>query len=127
LNFLQLQIQRDVDFYDNIIRCCGVTKLESGIINYFNKYNILLISKFTEIHFNYYFFYSLDNHNNYVLVMEYADGGSLRDYLKENFNNLTWDDKYNMAYQLSDAVSCLHSEGIVHRDLVIHLFDYLFI
>ena len=72
------------------------------------------------------FFYSLDNHNNYWLVMEYADGGSLRCYLKKTFTKLSWDDKYNMAYQLSCAVSCLHNEGIVHRDLVIYLtlFDY---
>ncbi|EXX67415.1 Kic1p [Rhizophagus irregularis DAOM 197198w] len=49
--------------------------------------------------------------------MEYADGGSLRCYLKENFTKLSWDDKYKMAYQLSCAVSCLHNEGIVHHDL----------
>jgi serine/threonine protein kinase len=51
--------------------------------------------------------------------MEYADSGTLHDYLKNNFNNLTWNDKYNLAYQLASAVSCLHNEGIVHRDLVI--------
>ncbi|RGB27424.1 kinase-like domain-containing protein [Rhizophagus diaphanus] len=83
----ELKIQRQVDFHDNIIRYYGITKLES------------------------------ENHNNYGLVMEYADGGTLRSYLKENFNKLTWDDKYNMAYQLSYAVSCLHNERIVHRDL----------
>ncbi|EXX63568.1 uncharacterized protein OCT59_024031 [Rhizophagus irregularis] len=83
----ELKIQRQVDFHDNIIRYYGITKLES------------------------------ENHNNYGLVMEYADDGTLRSYLKENFNKLTWDDKYNMAYQLSCAVSCLHNERIVHRDL----------
>ncbi|CAB4438330.1 unnamed protein product [Rhizophagus irregularis] len=83
----ELKIQRQVDFHDNIIRYYGITKLES------------------------------ENHNNYGLVMEYADGGTLRSYLKENFNKLTWDDKYNMAYQLSCVVSCLHNERIVHRDL----------
>ncbi|CAB4480524.1 unnamed protein product [Rhizophagus irregularis] len=41
----ELKIQREVDFHDNIIRCYGITKLET------------------------------DNHNNYWLVMEYADGG----------------------------------------------------
>ncbi|RGB24232.1 hypothetical protein C1646_773375 [Rhizophagus diaphanus] len=44
--------------------------------------------------------------------MEYADGGSLRNYLKKIFHNLTWNDKYNLAYQLAFAVLCLHSEGI---------------
>lgn len=59
---------------------------------------------------------------NYLLVMEYANGGSLRNYLKNNFEYLSWKDKYKLAYQLACAVSCLHNEGIVHRDLVIYLF-----
>jgi serine/threonine protein kinase len=67
-----------------------------------------------------YIFY-LDMNERYLLVMEYADGGSLRNYLKNNFSNLTWEDKYNLAYQLAEAVSCLHDEEIVHRDLVINL------
>ena len=54
--------------------------------------------------------------------MEYADGGTLRKYLKEHFNSLTWDDKFKLALQLACAVSCLHGEGIVHRDLVIQLY-----
>jgi hypothetical protein len=28
--FFQLRIQREVDFHDNIIRCHGITKFESG-------------------------------------------------------------------------------------------------
>ena len=73
----------------------------------------------------------LENQNDqlkkYMLVMEYADSGTLKDYLKKNFNELTWDDKYNLAYQLASAVLCLHSEGIVHRDLVIiiNFFFYM--
>ncbi|EXX63956.1 Cdc15p [Rhizophagus irregularis DAOM 197198w] len=86
----ELKIQRKVDFHDNIIRCYGVTKFMS------------------ENH---------DNNINYMLVMEYANSGSLRNYLKNNFNKLTWDNKYLMAYQLACAVSCLHNEGIIHCDL----------
>ncbi len=70
-------------------------------------------------------FYILENYNDqlkkYWLVMEYADSGTLHNYLKENFDGLTWKEKYNMAHQLACAVLCLHDEGIVHRDLVIYL------
>ncbi|GES88045.1 kinase-like domain-containing protein [Rhizophagus clarus] len=54
---------------------------------------------------------------NFSLVMEYADNGTLRNYLKENFDNLTWDDKFNLAFQLVHVVLCLHDEGIIHRNL----------
>jgi serine/threonine protein kinase len=79
---------------------------------------------FDFIKINIFHFFNLDNPNDeikkYYLVMEYADGGSLRNYLKTNFQSLTWENKCNLAYQLACAVSCLHGEGIVHRDLVIY-------
>ena len=53
--------------------------------------------------------------------MEFADGGTLRNYLKVHFSKLTWNDKLNLALQLAYAILCLHDEKIVHRDLVIHL------
>ena len=54
----------------------------------------------------------------YLLVIEYADGGSLQSYLKENFNKLEWSDKYKFAFQIANAVACMHNEGIIHGDLV---------
>ncbi|RIA92700.1 kinase-like domain-containing protein [Glomus cerebriforme] len=83
----EIKLQRKVDFHDNVISFYGVT---SNLENQRKKY---------------------------LLVLEYADSGSLRNYLKENFENLTWNDKFNLAFQLAYAVSCLHNEGIVHRDL----------
>ncbi|EXX58202.1 Tpk2p [Rhizophagus irregularis DAOM 197198w] len=87
----ELKLQRDIQFHDNIIKFYGIAKFDPENQN--------------------------SQSNNYLLVMEYADSGSLKNYLKENFNSLTWNDKYNFAYQLSCAVSCLHNEGIMHRDL----------
>ncbi|CAB4477923.1 unnamed protein product [Rhizophagus irregularis] len=87
----EIKLQRDIQFHNNIIKFYGIAK--------FDPENDDVQSK------------------NYLLVMEYADSGPLKNYLKENFNNLTWNDKYNLAYQLACAVLCLHNEGIVHRDL----------
>ncbi|CAB5345808.1 unnamed protein product [Rhizophagus irregularis] len=89
----ELKFQRDVYFHNNIIRFYGITKLESSTENIFNPTK------------------------GYLLVVEYTDSGTLREYLKNNFHRFTWNDKYNLAYQLACSVLCLHEEGIVHRDL----------
>ncbi|GBC20659.2 kinase-like domain-containing protein [Rhizophagus irregularis DAOM 181602=DAOM 197198] len=84
----ELKHQREVDFHENIIRFFGITTQNQN-----------------------------DNSLKYWLVMEYADSGTLQEYLKEHFHNLTWHNKFNLAFQLAHAVLCLHDEGIVHRDL----------
>ncbi|CAI2182567.1 11742_t:CDS:2, partial [Funneliformis geosporum] len=71
-----------------------------------------------DYHANIIKFYGLTKLNNkYLLVMEFADGGTLHSYLKENFKQLEWSDKYKLAFQLANAVSCTHNEGIIHGDL----------
>ncbi|EXX57236.1 uncharacterized protein OCT59_023851 [Rhizophagus irregularis] len=71
------------------------------------------------LHDNIIHFYGVttNEENQYLMVMEYANSGTLRNYLKENFKNLTWNDKYKFAFQLVCAISCLHDEGIAHRNL----------
>jgi len=58
--------------------------------------------------------------NKYLLVLEYADGGTLNTYLSKHFNQLDWNDKCRLALQLASAVKCLHDCDIIHRDLVIN-------
>ncbi|RIA88667.1 kinase-like domain-containing protein [Glomus cerebriforme] len=61
---------------------------------------------------------SLDEEKKeYLLVMQYADGGNLREYLKQNSSNLTWDDKIKLAYQITEGIKFLQGEKILHRDL----------
>ncbi|RGB34459.1 kinase-like domain-containing protein [Rhizophagus diaphanus] len=87
----ELMLQREVDFHNNVIRFFGITKYEPDNTN--------------------------DMLNNYLLVMEFADSGTLQDYLKNNISDLTWKKKLDIAHQLACAILCLHDEGIVHRDL----------
>ncbi|CAB5184116.1 unnamed protein product [Rhizophagus irregularis] len=84
----ELELQREKDLNNNVIRLCGITEKEC----------------------------QPDHLKKYLLVMEYADS-PLRNYLKENFKNLTLEHKYKLAYQLANAVSCLHEKGIVHCNL----------
>jgi serine/threonine protein kinase len=61
----------------------------------------------------------LDGVATYSLVLEYADGGTLNTYLKEHFQEFSWDYKYQLALQLANAIEFLHECDIIHRDLVI--------
>ncbi|CAG8477100.1 6924_t:CDS:10 [Dentiscutata erythropus] len=54
------------------------------------------------------------NFIQYILVLEYADSGALRSFLRKNFSSLTFNDKFNLALQLASAVAYLHSEEILH-------------
>ncbi|GBB95591.1 hypothetical protein RclHR1_02570025 [Rhizophagus clarus] len=90
------QIVNEVDLYrtigrhENILQFFGVTKIETDIVYQMNEY---------------------------CLVLEYADSGTLNTYLKKHFNNLTWNDKLRLAFQLASAVSYLHDKEIIHCDL----------
>jgi serine/threonine protein kinase len=57
--------------------------------------------------------------------MEYADNGTLQDYLKEHFKSLTWNNKFDFAVQLACGISRLHNEEIVHCDLVIYCLIFM--
>ncbi|RIA94153.1 kinase-like domain-containing protein [Glomus cerebriforme] len=49
--------------------------------------------------------------------MQYANDGDLQSYLKNNFENLTWNDKKKLAFQIADGLNYLHNESVLHRDL----------
>ncbi|CAI2187298.1 10393_t:CDS:2, partial [Funneliformis geosporum] len=57
------------------------------------------------------------NTNEYLLIMQYANCGDLQNYLKNNFNNLTWNNKKALAFQIPNGLNYLHNENILHRDL----------
>ncbi|RIB24884.1 kinase-like domain-containing protein [Gigaspora rosea] len=86
----ELKLHCKADIHSNIIRLLGVTK---------NKDNTDSSSA------------------HYMLVLEYADSGTLRSYLQNNFKELSWNDKINFSVQIASAVKCLHAEEIIHRDL----------
>ena len=55
---------------------------------------------------------------NFAMVLKYANNGCLRDYLKNHFQSLQWKDKIQMALDITCGIMCLHTEDIIHRDLV---------
>ncbi|CAG8489166.1 15330_t:CDS:2 [Acaulospora morrowiae] len=55
------------------------------------------------------------NGDECFLILEYADGGTLRKYLQENM--LDWNKKFELSRQMTSAVMFLHDRNIIHRDL----------
>ncbi|RHZ71354.1 hypothetical protein Glove_259g6 [Diversispora epigaea] len=53
---------------------------------------------------------------SYMMVLEYAKDGNLREYLKINFNNISWFQKLFNLTVLSSRLMNIHEEDIVHHD-----------
>ncbi|RHZ80121.1 hypothetical protein Glove_139g358 [Diversispora epigaea] len=54
--------------------------------------------------------------HEYVMVLAYYKGGSLRNYLNNDFNNINWENKLFHLKDLANKFSKIHKLDIVHRD-----------
>ncbi|RHZ87139.1 hypothetical protein Glove_40g177 [Diversispora epigaea] len=54
--------------------------------------------------------------HSYMMVLQYAKAGNLREYLKINFNNINWKQKLQYLYDLSFRLMKIHELDIVHQD-----------
>ncbi|CAG8739295.1 12031_t:CDS:2, partial [Gigaspora margarita] len=57
------------------------------------------------------------NVNEVIFIHEYAYDGTLRQYLKQTFSKINWNDKLRLAKQLISAVKCLHDIDLIHLNL----------
>src|SRR4051812_48936181 len=55
--------------------------------------------------------------HSYVMVLDYAKDGNLREYLKINFNSINWERKLENLLRLSYRLKNIHKLDIVHQDL----------
>ena len=53
----------------------------------------------------------------YIIVMQYANNGSLLSYLDRNINELTWRMKLKYLQDISSYLYDIHNVGLVHCDL----------
>src|SRR5436309_6350266 len=63
------------------------------------------------------------NTQNYALVLPFMENGSLRSYLNQNFNSLTWFQKFIIIRSISFGLYFIHHENLMHKDL--HLGNVL--
>ncbi|RIB27376.1 hypothetical protein C2G38_2240161 [Gigaspora rosea] len=83
----ELKLYHGVDIHPNIIRFNGVTRQEDPRII------------------------------PYMLIYEDVNGGTLRSYLHENSQYLSWNDMIKFSLQIANAVRYLHAKGIVNLGL----------
>ncbi|CAJ0835251.1 4267_t:CDS:2, partial [Entrophospora sp. SA101] len=92
---------------------CDITNMKE-IIN-----ELKLLHK-VDYHQNIIHFYGVtknEGNKKYLLVLEYADSGTLRSYLQKKSKSINWDLMLKFAYEIASAVSCLHENNIIHRNL----------
>ncbi|GET02152.1 kinase-like domain-containing protein [Rhizophagus clarus] len=54
---------------------------------------------------------------DYMMVLKYADNGSLRNYLDKSYNEFNWYDKIKHSLEISRGLDCIHEKEYIHRDL----------
>ena len=54
--------------------------------------------------------------NNFMMVMDYAQDGSLRQNLNNNFNSMNWEDKFNTLNYIARGLSNIHEKRLIHQD-----------
>ncbi|RHZ55147.1 hypothetical protein Glove_420g58 [Diversispora epigaea] len=54
--------------------------------------------------------------NEHMMVMNYAEYGSLRNLLNNKFENLTWKRKYNILSKIVIGLTNIHEMGLMHKD-----------
>jgi len=65
--------------------------------------------------------------NNFMMVMEYAENGSLRQLLNDNFNSLNWSEKLYNLYFIARGLNKIHEKGLWNRKYVFFLIEFNFL
>jgi serine/threonine protein kinase len=53
---------------------------------------------------------------NYMMVLDYAKSGSLRNHLDKKYRKLNWDKKINYMYDIIRGLEHIHEKELIHRD-----------
>ncbi|CAI2174367.1 16551_t:CDS:2 [Funneliformis geosporum] len=57
---------------------------------------------------------NLEDEINYALILEYADGGTLGNYLRDNAINFKWESQLKFAHDIASAILWLYDNEIIH-------------
>ena len=62
--------------------------------------------------------FSIDIKGRHMMVFEYADNGSLREYLSNPAIELDWPANCQLGLDIVNGLRYIHKAGILHKDLV---------
>src|SRR5215469_370451 len=54
---------------------------------------------------------------NYIMVLDFAKNGSMRNYLDKNYHKLNWNYKINYLHFIILGLTDIHKNELIHRDL----------
>src|ERR1051325_7342536 len=54
--------------------------------------------------------------NNFMMVMDYANNGSLRQSLNKNSNSMNWRNKFDILRDIARGLSDIHKKRLIHQD-----------
>jgi serine/threonine protein kinase len=54
--------------------------------------------------------------NDFMMIMQYANNGSLRQKLDKDFNSLEWKEKLDILRDIAYGLTNIHKEGLTHHD-----------
>ncbi|RHZ77567.1 hypothetical protein Glove_176g54 [Diversispora epigaea] len=92
----------------------GILKINNG--KDIGKNGEVALKKFKAIHIQFCGITQDSEKHSYMMVLEYAKDGNLREYLKINFNNIKWKQKLDNLRKLSLRLMNIHELDIVHQD-----------
>jgi len=58
-----------------------------------------------------------EENNTGYFVMEYVEGRSLQNHIKQNYGRISWAEAIQKILPVMDALSLMHDKGIIHRDV----------
>ncbi len=54
--------------------------------------------------------------NDFMMVMQYIENGSLRQHLNNNFNSFDWKKKLNNLFWIATGLKDIHKNKLIHQD-----------
>src|SRR5438552_4158689 len=54
--------------------------------------------------------------NDFMMIMNYAENGSLRQHLNNSFNSMYWNKKFGILYEIAKGLNEIHDNGLIHHD-----------